>query len=70
MPALITTKTGDRILVDESSSTITKEIIELDGYGARPNLKIMLLELTLYRSTPRRKVYLDAFSVESIREDN
>lgn len=56
MSSLITTKTGDKIVVDESPSAIQKIM-----HG---NMVVLTL-----RSTPRRVVMIDTGSIESIRQE-
>lgn len=65
MPSLITTRTGDKILVDNSTSDISERVTQ----SRRPGGMVILIELTLYRSTPRRTVYVNIQEIESIRED-
>lgn len=66
MPSLVTTKTGDKHLVDENPSTITERMALVANKG---NPRSAMIELTVHRSTPKRSVWVDAFSIESLVAD-
>lgn len=58
MPSLITTTTGDKIMVDEYPAQVAEKC----------QVQRMVL-LTLYGTTPRREVRIHKDHIESIREE-
>lgn len=65
MPTLITTKSGDKFLVDEWPTRVY-ELMQC----IPPDARVAFIELKLHRTTPTRNVYINPLEIESIKEDH